>query len=90
MKKGTLKAAIIIPTRNRAALAENAIVSVIDQRRDDACVLVSDNSTDASEADRLSAFCRRLPAHEVHYARPSPQLPMCAHWQWALEQAFRS
>ena len=41
---------VVVPTRNRAQIAMNAIRSVVDQPVDNVQILVSDNST--SERDR--------------------------------------
>ena len=89
MVSASAKLVVVIPTRNRAALAENAIRSVLAQDRGDVAVLVSDNSTDVSEVDTLVACCRALDGTHVHYVRPSPQLAMCDHWEWALRQALQ-
>lgn len=79
---------VVIPTRNRAELAKHAINSVLDQRAPGVQVLVSDNSTDPDERDRLAAFCSGLGADTVTYVAPPEPRPMPAHWQWALERAF--
>lgn len=50
---------IVVPTRNRADLAANAVGSVVGQAGADVTVLVSDNSTREEEVARLSDFCRR-------------------------------
>jgi len=79
---------VVVPTRNRAQLAINAIDSVLRQANDEVFVLVSDNSTDAGEAETLGAHCARLNSARVVYVRPPQPLAMCPHWQWALEQAL--
>jgi len=78
-----MQALVIVPTRNRAAIARNAISSLTDNK--DVGVLVSDNSTDG-DAAILERFCA---AAGVDYIRPPAPLAMAAHWDWALEQALR-
>ena len=80
---------IVIPTRNRAAIAESAIRSVLQQNRKDVHILVSDNSTDPAEIARLTEFCKGLDCELLHYTRPPASLPMASHWDWALRQAFQ-
>jgi hypothetical protein len=79
---------IVVPTRNRARLAECAIESALGQQEPDVHVLVSDNSTDPAERDRLAAYCSALQSGVVSYVAPPAPLAMSAHWQWALERAF--
>lgn len=78
---------IVIPTRNRAALAETAVASVLDQPIADASVLVSDNSTDAGEREALRSALSDRP-EQVRYVRPPEPLRMTEHWEWALERAL--
>jgi glycosyltransferase involved in cell wall biosynthesis len=80
-----IKLLIVIPTRNRADLAEASIRSVLNQMQDNCSLLVSDNSTDENEAKRLARFCDGLKG-QLRYVRPTESLPMSKHWQWALEQ----
>lgn len=79
---------VVIPTRNRASLAMNAIHSVLDQPVDDLHVLVSDNSTSDHDRHELESFCATLADQRVRYVRPPEPLAMPAHWQWAIEQAL--
>ncbi|HVE72402.1 MAG TPA: glycosyltransferase [Thermoanaerobaculia bacterium] len=77
-----MRIAAVIPTRNRASLAAAAARSLLDQD----CpieIFLSDNS---SSPDELRAFSRDEP--RVHYLRPERELPMAAHWDWALRQAM--
>ena len=80
-------AVVVIPTRNRAHLAINAIRSVIEEPVDP-WILASDNSADESERQQLETFCTKLGHPRLCYLRPPQSLPMPAHWQWALEQAL--
>lgn len=78
----------VVPTRNRARLAELAIDSVLSQGAPNVRVLVSDNSTDRRERDRLAAHCSALDTDAVKYVAPPEPLAMSPHWQWALERAL--
>lgn len=82
-------ALVVIPTRNRARLAANAIRSVLDQPARDIRVFVSDNSTSAEERDALARFCRELADPRLRYATPPAPLSMSKHWEWALAEALR-
>jgi hypothetical protein len=81
-------AVVVVPTRNRAQLAMNALRSVLDQPVDDFHVLVSDNSTSAHDREQLAGFCNTLDDSRVRYVRPPQSLAMPAHWQWAIEHAL--
>jgi hypothetical protein len=74
--------AIGIPTRNRAELAMAAVDSVLRSGVAGVTVVVSDNSTDADERDRLAEFCASKPHGTVEYVRPPEPLAMAAHWEW--------
>jgi hypothetical protein len=80
----------VIPTRNRATLASNAIRSVLDQSRNATSNLVSDNSTIGEEAEALKKFCHSMNERRVRYIRPPAPLRMAEHWEWALAQALTS
>jgi glycosyltransferase involved in cell wall biosynthesis len=81
---------VVIPTRNRASLAKNAIGSVISQDVPGVELLVSDNSTQPEELESLAKHCEHLRHPSLTYVRPPEPLPMSAHWDWAIEQALRS
>lgn len=81
---------VVIPTRNRAGLAMNAIRSVLAQEGAATRVLVSDNSTEAAEIETLSRFCADLGEGRVRYVRPHTPLGMTEHWDWAMRQALES
>jgi glycosyltransferase involved in cell wall biosynthesis len=85
-KTGFTGLVVVIPTRNRAWLARNAIRSVLSQSLENLSVIVSDNSTIAEESNELSEFCSQLADPRLQYIRPPQSLTMTAHWQWALEQ----
>jgi hypothetical protein len=77
----------VIPTRNRADLAEVAVAGLLDEPGDELRVVVSDNSTQEQQAQRLAAFCHGRSDPRLTYLR-APDLTMPAHWNWALEQAL--
>jgi Glycosyl transferase family 2 len=78
----TVTIAVVIPTRNRASYAIAAVQSLLDQEIG-LDIFVSDDST---EPDQLRDFCRGEP--RVRYLRPSAELSMGEHWDWALRQAM--
>jgi hypothetical protein len=82
-----MKLGIVIPTRNRAELAIMAIRALLDEPCD-LQVLVSDNSTSASEVETLAAFCDAAADPRLIRLRPPRELSMPAHWDWALRQAM--
>jgi hypothetical protein len=45
-------------------------------------VVVSDNSTEAMERDRLWEFCAAKPEGAVVYVRPAQPMDMAGHWEW--------
>ena len=81
---------VVIPTRNRSAIAMNAIRSVLDQPVENLNVLVSDNSTTEAEREALAAFCSAQSDNRLRYVRPPEPMPMAEHWEWALDEARRS
>jgi glycosyltransferase involved in cell wall biosynthesis len=79
----TASIAALIPTRNRADLALAAVRSLLDQD----CpieIFLSDNSPSPEVA--LRDFCNDQKG--VHYLRPSRELSMPEHWDWALGQVL--
>jgi hypothetical protein len=83
------EALVIIPTRNRASLAINAIRSVLNQPDRAIRILVSDNSTDPEATSRLAQFCHQCEDPRLDYmATPAP-MPMTQHWEWAIQQALQ-
>jgi hypothetical protein len=81
---------VVVPTRNRAAIAMNAIRSVLNQPADNVAVLVSDNSTSEIEQKTLAQFCAEQSDPRLRYVRPPEALSMPAHWDWAIHEAMRS
>src|SRR5690242_15627709 len=80
---------VVIPTRNRATIAMNAIRSVLDQRVEGLSVMVSDNSTSETDRNALADFCRARSHEQIQYLHPPESLSMSAHWEWAIEEALR-
>ena len=81
---------VVIPTRNRSAIAMNAVRSVLDQPVENLNVLLSYNSTIDAEREALAAFCSSQNDDRLRYVQPSEPMPMAAHWEWALDEALRS
>ncbi len=76
--------AIIIPTRNRADLAANAIRSTLSSGRQSFGVVVSDNSTCGEQSGQLERFVRKCADGRVRLKRPPTSLSMTEHWNWVL------
>jgi hypothetical protein len=79
---------VVIPTRNRAEFAINAIKSVLNQDERNVEVVVSDNSTQESEVEKLYAFCQESTDDRLRYIRPFAPLPMTEHWDWAMSEVL--
>jgi len=84
----TALVAFVIPTRNRADIAQMSLRSVLAAGAPNVRVLVSDNSSDPDEAAALRTACAQLPQQQVGYVRPPASLAMTDHWSWALERAL--
>lgn len=76
--------AIVIPTRDRAALAVAAVQSLLEERGPWE-IFVADNSTSDAAVRRVSEFCREA---GVAYMRAPAPLAMAAHWDWALREVM--
>lgn len=81
---------VVIPTRNRGSIAMNAIRSVLDQQDENVDVLVSDNSTSASDRKALAGFHASCADKRLRYVSPPEPLSMTAHWEWAIQHALES
>lgn len=79
---------IIVPTRNRAELAEWAIRSVLDQSFA-GHLIVSDNSAFETQAENLWAYCRAQNDVRLSYIRPPRSMSMTEHWEWVIHEALR-
>lgn len=78
--------AVVIPTRDRSALAARAARSALSQLPPSWSVLVSDNS---SRPEERAALTELLEAEPLSLACTAESLPMSAHWEWALQRALR-
>ena len=59
-----------------------SVTSVVRSGVADVTVVVSDNSTNSEEKERLRDFCAGQPAELVQYVEPPESLAMPAHWEW--------
>jgi len=75
---------VIIPTRNRSALARAAALSFLAHLDPRVTVMISDNSTISEESADLRTWCAEQGDERLHYVRPPCPLSMPEHWQWAL------
>src|SRR2546421_11171775 len=66
---------VVIPTRNRANLAQAAVKSVLDQGLSQVTILVSDNSTDDAGAPALPAPCEALDPRLGRHPPPPEPVP---------------
>ncbi len=83
-----IRLAIVIPTRNRAALAAQSVESVLTSYAgDDVGVIISDNSTDISESVILDRYFSSV-GSRVQLIRPMTPLGMTAHWNFAIDYAM--
>lgn len=82
-------AVVVIPTRNRATIAMNAIRSVLSQPVKNLDVMVSDNSNAETDREALAEFCSTLADKRVRYVRPPESLSMTRHWDWAVQEALQ-
>src|SRR5688572_5003201 len=87
-KANSSETVVVIPTRNRADLAQNAIRSVLDQSVDNLHLIVSDNST-TEHSGVLASFCEALSDPRLIYIAPPLALSMSRHWDWAMSQALQ-
>ncbi len=83
---GSLRAAILVPTRNRPALACAAVQSLLTQSSVSVEIVVSDNSTDGTRED-LRHRCEEIAeGRRLRHISPPKQMSMTDHWAWALDQ----
>ncbi|HVE72400.1 MAG TPA: glycosyltransferase family 2 protein [Thermoanaerobaculia bacterium] len=74
--------AAVIPTRNRGAVAVQAVQSLLDQDCEIE-IFVSDNS--AFPDDALRDFCA---SNGVHYVHRTPEVVTPTHWDQAIREAM--
>jgi len=80
---------ILIPSRNRADFAINAVKSVLDYIEDcNLKIVISDNSSTNSRSEQLKDFCESLNNPDIKYIRPDKELAMTVHWNWAMTKAI--
>ena len=75
-----MQLAVVVPTRNRADIAPITVTSILAGDDPRVRAIVSDNSTEADQLERLRAACAELPGERVRYLRPPEGMPMTAHW----------
>jgi hypothetical protein len=66
-----------------------AVESVVVSGCPDVAVVVSDNSTDRRERERLRELCASR-GQPIEYVTPPEPLPMAAHWQWLWKTIERT
>jgi hypothetical protein len=84
-----IRLVFLVPTRNRSALAQRAVNSILTASAPDVVVMVSDNSTSAAHVADLAKFVAEQRDPRLHLIRPSQPLPMTAHWNWALKEGTK-
>jgi len=77
------KYSIVIPTRNRAHLLENAIRCALSQTVDNYEIVVSDNAS----SDDTAAVVERLKSPRLRYVKTPEMYPMPDSWEFALSKA---
>ncbi|MGI8668595.1 MAG: glycosyltransferase [Aridibacter sp.] len=82
------KLLFVIPTRNRADFAINAIRSILNQETSGVEIVVSDNSTDGDQITELKQSCDDIKNPDLTHIRPPKPLPMTEHWDWAMNQVI--
>ena len=87
-KSAFKKLVVVIPTRNRADLAVNAIRSVLSQGMLPLEIVVSDNSTSEDERRKLQDFCDKHTRSGFHHIVPPIPVAMPQHYDWAFSWAM--
>jgi hypothetical protein len=83
-----IKLAVIVPTRNRAELAINAVNSALAFCcSNDIGIIISDNSTDIRASSLLDTYALNIDPR-VQIIRPAIPAGMTAHWNFAVEHAL--
>ena len=83
-----LRLAVVVPTRNRADLALNAVRSLLKCAERSFEVLLSDNSTLSLHTEQLTHFVECTPDERLLLLRPPTAMSMTRHWDWAVEAAL--
>lgn len=76
---------IVLPTKNRPELLQDAILSVLFQNFDNYELIVSDNSTNNISERLVSKF---LNYKQLKYLHPRTEMNMPSHFEWATKQAL--
>jgi hypothetical protein len=84
----TTSIAIVIPTRNRADLAIEAVRSLLAIPESRLRVIVSNNSSDPTHVQQLTRFCEQTADARLMHIRPPHDLAMAEHWDWAIQQTL--
>ncbi len=75
---------IVVPTRNRGPLLEQALASVVGQTETDFELIVSDNWSTDRTPEVVASVARSC---ELTAIRPPAPLPMADHWNFAVGHA---
>jgi hypothetical protein len=84
-----IKLVILVPTRNRSALAARAVDSILDTDAPNVLAMLSDNSTSATHAYDLAKFVAQRGDPRLQLIRPPESMPMTAHWNWAMSEGTK-
>lgn len=80
---------IIIPTRNRFNIVLNGIKSsLLNPLPEGFKILISDDSSEESQAEALRKFCEKNKS-KVLYIRAPGNLSMTQHYEWAIHQGLK-
>ena len=77
------KYTIIIPTRNREKYLRFAVAGVLENKRDDVELIISDNHSQ----DDTPAYLETINDPRVRFIRPVTELAMSSHYEFALSHA---
>jgi hypothetical protein len=79
---------IIVPTRNRADIAINAMRSLLACAEQSLSIWLSDNSTISTHSEQLDRFVGSCADERLIIRRPPRPMTMTHHWDWALRTAL--
>ena len=77
---------IVIPTRNRPGFLKSSLLSVLSQDFVDFEIIISDNSS-PHFSNKVKSLISSIVDHRINYIRPTSELPMAEHWEWAAKHA---
>jgi len=81
---------IIVPTRDRADIAVNAVWSLLASSDSSFEIFLSDNSTLSSHSSQLEHFVKSCDDPRLTLRRPPYAMSMTHHWDWALKEALEN